>query len=171
MLGQNEIVSWTTEFQEGLSMNFIRWSRLSIFCGTKYIFVWSWCRYQVIETRKSEDVNVKLEFAAEKFQTTSENISAFIASCPLWMKLSIGGSLLAYLHVRRKWTALNDCGIDVLTPKVWTLGTMGQYFVKDGYVKWTKEELLDKNRKTVAFYRGVTPIIITGKGHKCTSCH
>ena len=79
--------------------------------------------------------------------------------------------MLAYLHVKRKWTALNDCGIDVLTPKVWTLGTMGQYFVKDGYVKWTKEELLDKNRKTVAFYRGVTPIIITGKGHKCTSCH
>ena len=79
--------------------------------------------------------------------------------------------MLTYLHVRRKWTALNDCGVDVLTPKVWTLGTMGQYFVKDGYVKWSKEELLDKNRKSVAFYRGVTPIIVTGNGHKCTSYH
>ena len=46
--------------------------------------------------------------------------------------------------------------------KIWTLGTMGQYFVTGRYAEWAKEELLDKNRQSVAFYRGITPVILTG---------
>ena len=46
--------------------------------------------------------------------------------------------------------------------KIWTLGTMGQYFVTGRYAEWAKEELLDKNRRSVAFYRGITPTILTG---------
>ena len=60
---------------------------------------------------------LKLELAIENGLAASANASAFIASRPLGMKLAIGGSFLAYVHVRRKWTALNDCGVDVLTPK------------------------------------------------------
>ena len=39
---------------------------------------------------------------------------------------------------------------------------MGQYFVTGRYAEWAKEELLDKNRQSVAFYRGITPTILTG---------
>lgn len=39
---------------------------------------------------------------------------------------------------------------------------MGQYFVTGRYVEWAKEELLDKDRRSVAFYRGITPTILTG---------
>ena len=39
---------------------------------------------------------------------------------------------------------------------------MGQYFVTGRYAEWAKEELLDKNRRSVAFYRGITPVILTG---------
>lgn len=39
---------------------------------------------------------------------------------------------------------------------------MGQYFVTGRYAEWAKEELLDKNRRSVAFYRGITPTILTG---------
>ena len=45
--------------------------------------------------------------------------------------------------------------------KIWTLGTMGQYFVTGRYAEWAKEELLDKDRRSVAFYRGTTPTILT----------
>ena len=38
---------------------------------------------------------------------------------------------------------------------------MGQYFVTGRYAEWAKEELLDKDRRSVAFYRGVTPTILT----------
>ena len=47
----------------------------------------------------------------------SEHVSVFITNSPLWMKLTIGGSLLVYIYIRRQWTVLNNCGIDVLTPK------------------------------------------------------
>ena len=38
---------------------------------------------------------------------------------------------------------------------------MGQYFVTGRYAEWAKEELLDKDRRSVAFYRGTTPTILT----------
>ena len=50
-------------------------------------------------------------------QSAGGIFSTYIASSPLWLKLIIGGSLLLYIYIQRKWTALNDCGIDVLTPK------------------------------------------------------
>ena len=129
-----------------------------------------------------------------QMQSAGGIFSTYIASSPLWLKLIIGGSLLLYIYIQRKWTALNDCGVDVLTPKerisvrefastnyffkfwmriyqnskqkIWTLGTMGQYFVTGRYADWAKEELLDKNRRSVAFYRGITPTILTGNDLK-----
>jgi len=109
----------------------------------------------------SDEWNVQLQSVGENLAKATENASMLIESSPLWIKLSIGGSLLLYVYVRQKWTALNNCGIDVLTPKIWTLGTFGQYMAEDGYINWAKEELLEKNRKSVAFYRGTTPIILT----------
>ena len=51
---------------------------------------------------------------------------------------------------------------------------MGQYFVNGRYAEWATEELLDKNRRSVAFYRGITPVILTGNGlknmHTLTRC-
>ena len=41
------------------------------------------------------------------------------------------------------------------------MGTMTQYFGTDTYPKWAKEELVDKGRQTVGFYRGATPTILT----------
>ena len=66
--------------------------------------------YFVSEILKSEEMNHKMQSAGGMFAT-------YIASSPLWLKLTIGGSLLVYIYIRRKWTALNDCGIDILTPK------------------------------------------------------
>ena len=140
-----------------------------------------------------------------KMQSAGEMFATSIASSPLWIKLTIGGSLLFYIYIRRQWTALNDCGIDILAPKewiepqncpwifvreflsaifqflncrvkifsnskqkIWTLGTMGQYFVTGRYAEWAKEELLDKNRRSVAFYRGITPVVLTGNNLRNT---
>ncbi|CAG5088168.1 Oidioi.mRNA.OKI2018_I69.PAR.g11760.t1.cds [Oikopleura dioica] len=38
---------------------------------------------------------------------------------------------------------------------------MGHYIKNDGYIEFAERELREKNRKTVAFYRGVDPVIWT----------
>ena len=68
---------------------------------------------------ESDEWNVQLQSVGENLAKATENASMLIESSPLWIKLSIGGSLLLYVYVRQKWTALNNCGIDVLTPKEW----------------------------------------------------
>ena len=66
---------------------------------------------------KSNEMNLKLQAAGADIAQASEHVSALITNSPLWIKLTIGGSLLVYIYIRRQWTALNNCGIDVLTPK------------------------------------------------------
>ena len=62
-------------------------------------------------------MNLKLQSAGKELATVSAQVSTLIVNSPLWIKLTIGGSLLVYVYIRRQWTVLNDCGIDVLTPK------------------------------------------------------
>ena len=38
---------------------------------------------------------------------------------------------------------------------------MGHYIKNDGYIEFAERELREKGRKTVAFYRGVDPVIWT----------
>ena len=70
-----------------------------------------------MKAQRSDDMSLKLQSAGEELSTASAHVSAVISSSPLWVKLTIGGSLLVYVYIRRQWTALNNCGIDVLPPK------------------------------------------------------
>ena len=77
------------------------------------------------------------------------------------MKLAVGTSIFSYIYVRYKWTQLDQCGVEIIPPKISTLGTMNQYFGTNKYFEWAENELLKKNRRTVGFYRGTTPTILT----------
>ena len=54
----------------------------------------------------------------------------------LKVKLTVGTSLISYIYIRYKWTALNGSGVEIISPKLSSLGTMNQYFGNDTYVKW-----------------------------------
>ena len=56
---------------------------------------------------------------------------------------------------------MDKCGVEIIPPKISTLGTMKQYFGTNKYFEWAEDELLKKNRWTVGFYRGTTPTILT----------
>lgn len=97
----------------------------------------------------------------EKLYSASDKVLNYVNERPLWVKLTVGTSLISYIYIRYKWTALNGCGVEVIPPKLSTIGTMSQYFGTDTYVQWAEEELLKKNRHTVGFYRATTPTILT----------
>ena len=42
----------------------------------------------------------------------------YISSKPLWMKLTFGTGVVSYLYIRYRWTALNDCGVEVIEPRI-----------------------------------------------------
>ena len=52
------------------------------------------------------------------------------------VKLTVGTSLVSYIYIRYKWTALNGCGVEIIPPKLSSIGTMNQYFGTDTYVQW-----------------------------------
>lgn len=79
---------------------------------------------------------------------------------PLWVKLSVATTAVSYGYMRYKWTALNGCGHDILPPS-FPFGTAGHYAADGAFPEFTQKELMDKNRKTVAYYRLLDPIILT----------
>ena len=79
---------------------------------------------------------------------------------PLWVKVSVATSAITYGYIRYKWTALKDCGFDVIPPSL-PFGTAGHYAADDAYPAFGEKELIEKNRKTVAYYRLLDPIIFT----------
>ena len=58
------------------------------------------------------------------------------------LKLTIGTSFVSYIYIRYKWTKLNDCGIEIIPPKILSLGTMSQYFGTDKYSEWVRLKIL-----------------------------
>ena len=42
----------------------------------------------------------------------------YMSSKPLWMKLTFGTGVVSYLYIRYRWTALNDCGVEVIEPRI-----------------------------------------------------
>ena len=91
----------------------------------------------------------------------SKSALSFWTERPLWVKLSVVTTAVSYGYLRYKWTALNGCGFDVLSPSILSCGTAGHYVGDNGYPDFAKKELTDKNRKTIAFYRLGDPIICT----------
>ena len=45
----------------------------------------------------------------------------YVSSKPLWMKLTFGTGVVSYLYIRYRWTALNDCGVEVIQPRIVSL--------------------------------------------------
>ena len=78
---------------------------------------------------------------------------------PLWVKLSVVTSIISYGYLRYKWTALNGLGFEIIPPKLLKFGTSGHYGRENGYPEFGKEELIDKNRKTVSYYRFTDPVV------------
>lgn len=91
----------------------------------------------------------------------SKSALSFWNERPLWVKLSVVTTAVSYGYLRYKWTALNGSGFDVLSPSIFSFGTAGHYAADNGLPDFGKEELIDKNRKTVAYYRLADPIIFT----------
>jgi len=85
----------------------------------------------------------------------------FLNERPLWQKITLGSSVVGYLYIRYKWMALNGCGVEVIQPKLLTFGTTGQYLTGEGVKNFAYDELLNKNRRTIGFYRLTTPVIFT----------
>jgi cytochrome P450 len=56
---------------------------------------------------------------------------------------------------------MNDWGIPVLSPSLLTFGSSGHYARENGLVELADEELRKKNRKTVGFYRILSPVVFT----------
>jgi cytochrome P450 len=56
---------------------------------------------------------------------------------------------------------MNDWGIPVLSPSLMTFGSSGHYLRANGIVELADEELRKKNRKTVGFYRLLSPVVLT----------
>ena len=79
---------------------------------------------------------------------------------PLWVKLSVATTALSYGYLRYRWTALNGCGYDVISPSL-PFGTAGHYVTDGAMPEFGRKELTDKNRKTVGYYRMLDPIIFT----------
>jgi len=80
---------------------------------------------------------------------------------PLWLKVSLGTGALSYAYIRYSWTAMNDWGIPVLSPYLMTFGSSGHYARANGIVELADEELRKKNRKTIGFYRLLSPVVFT----------
>jgi len=80
---------------------------------------------------------------------------------PLWLKISFSTALLCKLYVDYKWTKLDSWGLPVVQPKYSQFGTMGHYTYPNGFVEFADAELRDKNRKTIAYYLGISPVIWT----------
>ena len=55
---------------------------------------------------------------------------------PYQVKLTVGTTIISYIYIRYRWTALNGCGVEVIPPKLTSIGTMSQYFGTDTYVEW-----------------------------------
>ena len=72
----------------------------------------------------------------EKLHSTHDKIVKFASERPLWQKITFGTAVISYVYLKYKWTALSDCGVEVIEPSLMNLGTMGQYFGTDTYVKW-----------------------------------
>ena len=47
-----------------------------------------------------------------------DEVVDYVSSKPLWMKLAFGTGLVSYLYIRYRWTALNDCGVEVIQPRI-----------------------------------------------------
>lgn len=90
-----------------------------------------------------------------------KNALNFAAERPLWVKLSVATSIISYGYIRYKWTALNGLGYEIIEPSLLSFGTAGHYAVDDGFPKFGKEQLIDKGRKTVAYYRLTDAIILS----------
>ena len=45
-------------------------------------------------------------------------LTDYASSKPLWMKLTFGTGMVSYLYLRYRWTALNDCGVEVIEPRI-----------------------------------------------------
>ena len=56
---------------------------------------------------------------------------------------------------------MNDWGIPVLSPSLMTFGSSGHYARANGIVELADEELRKKNRKTIGFYRLLSPVVFT----------
>ena len=89
--------------------------------------------------------NVRLMFLdiyeSNMDNTKMEQIQNYVLTSPLWVKLTVCSGIVSYVYIRYKWTALNDCGVDVIQPRVLSLGTMTQYFGTDTYFEWAKFKL------------------------------
>ena len=79
---------------------------------------------------------------------------------PLWVKLTVATGAISYGYLRYKWTALNGCGHDIIPPS-FPFGTAGHYVADGALPQFAKKELTEKNRKTIAYYRFIDPIIFT----------
>ena len=104
----------------------------------------------------------------QKIHAASEKLTSFINERPFWvryrdknelwtvilrllndrfsipnkLKLTIGTSFISYIYIRYKWTKLNDCGVEIIPPKILSLGTMSQYFGTDKYYEWVRLKIL-----------------------------
>ena len=94
-------------------------------------------------------------------QKVPDKFADFVRDRPLWQKVTFGSTVVGYLYIRYKWLALNNCGVDVVSPSILEFGTTKQYFYGEGVKDFANEELVKKKRRTVAFYRLTTPVYMT----------
>ena len=79
---------------------------------------------------------------------------------PLLGKLLLGSGIISYIWLKRvAWRSLNDRGIPVITPRLFSFGTAGHYVSDNGYPEFAKAQLLDQDRKTVGYYRVTSPVV------------
>ena len=91
-----------------------------------------------------------------------ESILTCNALVPLWGKLLIGSGVISYIWLKRvAWRDLDDRGIPVIKPRLLSFGTAGHYVADNGYPEFAKAQLLDQDRKTVGYYRAISPVVMT----------
>ena len=56
---------------------------------------------------------------------------------------------------------LNETTFTVVPPTFSEFGSTAHYMSEDGYVQFAKKHLVDKNEKSVGFYRLTSPVIMT----------
>ena len=90
-----------------------------------------------------------------------QKILTYGVEAPLWVRLGLATSILLYGYIKYSWSGLEELGFDTIAPSIFQFGTAAHYGAENGMKNFAQSELVEKGRKSVAYYRITTPIVLT----------
>jgi len=90
-----------------------------------------------------------------------QKLLTYGVEAPLWVRLGFATSILLYGYIKYSWSGLEELGFDTIAPSIFKFGTAAHYGSANGMKNFAQSELVDKGRKSVAYYRITSPVVLT----------